>query len=203
MGNTNSDGIWTPDEDDTLEPDVWSAAMAESIKQGLGKRVKLQETRVSLRATAPEVFDVVSAGPSDPYATVPLTIGPVTNSRLPDPDFAGGNHADGIDIAGNYATILTSGLYTITGQITIIQAGGMAAHSWDFYGTINGNIFGLPDYGVTNPDSYTAGRVSDNRYLIAGDTVGLTVGVGTDHIGQFRVQDAMLGLSMTYAIPEA
>jgi len=202
MGNTNADGIWTPDEDDTHEPDVWSQMMADSISQGLGKRMKLQETRVSLRATTPEPFMVVSTAPGDAYATVPLTVGGVTGSRAPDPDYAGGNHVNGIDIVGNHAVIVTPGLYSISGQISVLAYDGYAPHSFDFYGTINGSIFGLPGYGATNNLSYVGSFVADTRYLAKGDTVGLTIGVGTDHIGGFRVQDALLALSMQYATPE-
>lgn len=203
MGNTNSDGIWTPDEEDTLEPDVYLGMMAESISQGLGKRMKLQETRVSLRATTPVPFDVVSlVNDANAYRQVPLEISGNVGARGAEPDFSAGNHANGILIQGNYAKIVTPGLYTIIGQITILNGVGHANHSWDFYGSINGGYMGLPTYGATNGLSFTYGLVSDTRFLAKDDVISLTVGVGTDHVGAFRVQDALLTVSMQYAIPE-
>jgi len=199
MGNVNAAGIWTPDADDNLDPEVWSAAMGGSIMNGLGDRMNKQEAKVSLRAWTPVPFDVISTGLGDAYKTVPLDVSGYNGVRSPDPDFNTGNHAEGITIAGNVATVVTSGLYSITGQISIINGPGYANHSWDFYGTINGAIFGLPAYGATNGLSYTGGTVADTRYLIAGDTVGLTVGVGTDHIGGLQIRDAILAMSMAYA----
>jgi hypothetical protein len=198
MSNVNEDGIVTPDEENTLDPEVWSAAMADSISQGLGVRVKKQETRVSLRATTPIPFDVESAAPEDAYMRVPLTVGGVTGIRAPNPDYAGGNHADGVTIVGDVATIVTDGLYSISGQLTT-RPGTFATHSWDFFGTINGETFGLPSYGATSSLAYTAGYVFDTRYLVAGDYIELYCGVGTDHIGGFTVQDALLSITLNYA----
>jgi len=39
MGNVNAAGIWTPDADDNLDPEVWSAAMGDSIMNGIGERL--------------------------------------------------------------------------------------------------------------------------------------------------------------------
>jgi len=199
MGNTNADGIWTPDEDDTMEPEVWSAMMGDSISGGLGKRMKLQETQVSLRASAPDPFTVTATGGGDAYLQVPLTVGGPTGSRAPDPDYATGNHANGIEIAGNFAKIVTPGLYTITGQASFTSIGG--DHSWDFFGKVNGDVFGLPDYGVTSTLSFVGGRISDTRVLAKDDMISLTVGVGTDHVGSIRIQDCLLTIAMHYALP--
>lgn len=201
MGNTNIDGIWTPDEDDSHELDVVLPMMAESISQGLGKRMDLQETQTSLRATTPDPFTITSTGPTDPncYKQIPLTVGGWTGSRAPNPDFAPGNHANGIEIEGNFAKIVTPGLYTLTGQVSMTQY--LAAHSFDFFGSVNGQIFGLPDYGVTNGGSYVGGHVSDTRVLAKGDMISLTIGVGTDHIGSIGIQDALLTIAMHYALP--
>jgi hypothetical protein len=50
MGNVNDSGIWTPDEDDNLDPEVWSAAMGDSIHNGLGIRMNRQEAAIGLKA---------------------------------------------------------------------------------------------------------------------------------------------------------
>lgn len=207
MGQTNADGIWTPDEDDTMEADVWAPMMGESISQGLGKRMALQETRVSTRATTPVPFTVDSRSGGPAYVQVPLEIAANTGIRFPEPDYSGGNHATGIVFEGNYAKIVTPGLYTIIGQITVhhdaVGGGTLPNHSWDFYGSVGGQVIGLPTYGATNGVSYTYGSVSDTRFLAKDDMISLTVGVGTDHIGAFTVQDALLTVAMQYAIPAA
>lgn len=199
MGSTNDSGIWTPDEDDVMDPDVWSKQMGESIHQGLGKRMLLQEERISLRATTPIPFDVDSPTPDTAYMQVPLTIASNTGIRAPEPDYSGGNHADGILLEGDYAKIVTPGLYTISGRVTLIPKGD--PHSWDFYGSASGTLLGLPDYGVTSLLSYVGGAFSDTRFLAEGDMISLTVGVGTDHIGSLRVQDALLTVALLYALP--
>lgn len=201
MAITNADGIVTPDEDNTLDPEVYLAAMADSISQGLGERMKLQETRVSLRATTPVPYMVNSTGIGGAYPIVPLGISGNVGARGAEPDFSAGNHANGVIMEGNYAKIVTPGLYTIIGQVTIYN-GDLPDHSWDFFGMVNGSIFGLPTYGATNSISFTYGFVSDTRYLAANDMISLVAGVGTDHVGGFRVQDALLTVAMLYAIPE-
>lgn len=200
MAITNKDGIVTPDEGNTADPSVYLGAMADSISEGLGERMALQETRVSLRATAPDPFNLTGTGPNDSYMQVPLSIAGWTGSRAPNPDFAPGNHATGIVMDGGYAKIVTPGLYTITGQVSVLQY--LAPHSFDFFGTINGGIFGLPDYGITNPSSYVGAKVQDTRYLAKDDVIALTIGIGTDHIGSLGIQDALLTIAMLYAIPE-
>ena len=200
MGNvTQASGIWTPDEDDTVDPEVWSAVMSQSLEDGLGIRMGKQEARVGLRATTPVPFTVDSRTGGPAYVPVPLTVGGVTNVRLPDPDYAGGNHATGIKMESNVAIVETSGLYSMTGQISLVGGAANPVHSWDFFGTINGSIFGLPAYGSTTVNSFVGGYVFDTRQLVAGDRIGLTIGVGTDHIGSFLVQDALLSVILHYA----
>lgn len=51
MGNVNAAGIWTPDEGDSLDPEVWSATMADSIMNGIGERLIRQELPIGLKAS--------------------------------------------------------------------------------------------------------------------------------------------------------
>jgi hypothetical protein len=71
MGNVNSDGIWTPDEEDNLDPEVWSAAMADSISEGIGVRLTKQETAIGLKAGIPVATTMTDAsGVIAPYQIV-------------------------------------------------------------------------------------------------------------------------------------
>lgn len=61
MGSVTSDLlIWTPDEYDTAEPDVYLATMAQSIEEGAGTRLRKQERTASMLAnlTANQTFAV-------------------------------------------------------------------------------------------------------------------------------------------------
>jgi hypothetical protein len=99
MGNVNTDGIWTPDESDNLDPEVWSAAMGDSISQGIGLRLANQELDlgVSLNVAegnhAPVAMDVTT--------TVPFTVCP-------------GGFATGMTVAGGVVTIEQDGLYFLS-----------------------------------------------------------------------------------------
>jgi hypothetical protein len=196
MPNVNRDGIVTPDEESPRDPDIWSAIMADSISSGIGERLARQEERVSLRATTPVPFTV-----TDGYLRVPLKITTVP-VRAPNPDYSAGNHADGIDISGDVATIVTPGMYTIYAQATLTPTESGQTHSWDFWCQVNGQAIGLPAYGTTTVNSWVQGFCADTRVLAAGDDIECIVGVGTDHIGTIAVQDVLLTVVMQYALEE-
>lgn len=50
MSNVTASGIVTPDEGNTLDPEVYLAAMAESIEEGIGERLNKQEQAIGLAA---------------------------------------------------------------------------------------------------------------------------------------------------------
>lgn len=50
---TPIDEVWYPDEDDTAEQNVNMATMASSIEEGIGARLRAQETFLGLFATRP------------------------------------------------------------------------------------------------------------------------------------------------------
>jgi len=104
MGNTTSDLlIWTPDENDLAEPDVYLATMAQSLEDGAGARLRLQEAAVGLKAG-------IAAGTGIPVATAtaPYTI-----------TAANGNFSQGLTISGGVVTVATPGMYIVTASLGI------------------------------------------------------------------------------------
>lgn len=100
MGNVNAAGIWTPDEGDNLNPEVWSSAMADSIQNGIGDRLTRQEQAIGLKAgiaqdTRVKFQDNVIA----PYAI----LGNGTS-----------NFNQGMKFDGGVATVEVAGMYLIT-----------------------------------------------------------------------------------------
>ena len=178
MGNTNSDGIWTPDEDDTMEADVWSPMMAESISQGLGLRMKKQEQVAGIKASLPETW-----GFSGNSNTVPLTIGTGTN-WVTDVDFAGG-----------VATIKVAGLYTVNASVTTGFLDGVPV---DVVLMVN---FTQEEYNglATSLTSFVTSPIGTALHLAAGDNVYISVGVGNSLSDTVYLEAAKLSLVLQYA----
>lgn len=104
MGNVNVDGIWTPDEGDKLDPDVWSAAMADSISQGLGVRVAKQERFEGAFLNIQDPYTIPNGVPGDGQAPLPFIIGSGS------PAFLNGD----MTLVGGVLKVVHSGLYTAT-----------------------------------------------------------------------------------------
>jgi hypothetical protein len=104
MGNITASGIWTPDEGDNLDPEVWSAAMAASIENGIGARLTKQEQAVGLKAgIAPGTTVGLSAGIIAPY------------------EISGGEECftQGLTLVGGVATVSVPGLYYISAAASL------------------------------------------------------------------------------------
>lgn len=105
MGNVNAAGIWTPDETDNLNPEVWSQSMADSIQNGIGDRLNRQEQAIGLKAGIPQDTrvkfqnDVIA-----PYAV----IGNGTS-----------NFNQGMKFDGGVATVEVAGMYFITASAAL------------------------------------------------------------------------------------
>lgn len=106
MGNINAAGIWTPDETDNLDPEVWSAAMADSIMNGIGERVSRQER-----------FEGAYLNIQDPHT---LVAGPPGTQQTPLPFIVGQNvnYVEGnMTLAGGVIKVAYDGLYSVSATI--------------------------------------------------------------------------------------
>jgi len=117
MGNVTTGGaaIWTPDEGDNLDSEVWSAAMAASIENGIGARVTAQEQAIGLKASIASGTRVkYSTGVIAPYAI----LGDGTS-----------NFIQGLTIAGGVVPITIPGMYLITASAALAPYGSTATDS--------------------------------------------------------------------------
>jgi hypothetical protein len=106
MGNVNAAAIWTPDEGDNLDPEVWSAAMADSIMNGIGERLSRQER-----------FEGCYLNIQDP---TPLVAGPPGTAQTPLPFVVGQSvsYIDGdMTLSGGVITVAHAGLYSVSTTI--------------------------------------------------------------------------------------
>ena len=113
MGSTTADLlIWTPDDNDSAEPDVYLKTMAESIEDGVGDRLRLQELAIGLKAG----FTSVPAA-----LTSTLTVAPVTINA------SNGSFKQGLDISGGVVTVVTPGMYLVSGSLGVTNTAGHTA----------------------------------------------------------------------------
>lgn len=179
MGNVSPvDGIWTPDEDDNLDPEAWSATMAGSIEEGIGVRLAKQEQKAGIKASLPTTW-----GFDGNSNTVPLTIG------------SGSNFVTDVDFAGGVATVVVPGLYNINASVT---AGFLTDIPVDFVLMVNAT---QEDYNgfATSLTSFVTSPIGTALHLAEGDSVYLSVGVGNSLPDTVYLEAAKLSLVLAYA----
>lgn len=112
MGNITSDLlIWTPDDQDLGEPDVYLATMSQSMEDGLGVRLRKQEEPIAAQVS-------LSADQSISTAFVvqySLNTGPTFNSGLT------------VNASGSI-TITRAGVYSIATNVYTDQASGFTGY---------------------------------------------------------------------------
>lgn len=160
MGNVTASGIWTPDEDDNLDPEVWSAAMADSIEQGIGLRISEQERVVGLKSSISVATFVQNIQPF----IAPFEIGE-------DEDFV-----TGMEFTGGVAKIITPGIYGVSACATLDPVrfyAGNAGRSITIELRKNGVIFRRCETESSQLFWQTASADSPIQ-CIAGDTISVT-----------------------------
>ena len=102
MGNVTSDLlIWTPDEDDTAEPDIYLATMAQSLEDGAGARLRKQEETASMLANLPANQTFVVGTPQTVNFTINATVG----------------YNDGMTLTGGKVQVTEAGLYYFSANV--------------------------------------------------------------------------------------
>lgn len=98
------DQIWYPDLTDIDQPNTWAAHIAQSISDGIGKRLAKQEVSVGLKASLDFQTYTIPAG--NPSAVVPYVI---TANR--------GDFNNGFTLGAGTATVQTPGMYMVAASI--------------------------------------------------------------------------------------
>jgi len=153
MGNVTSDLlIWTPDEDDLAEPDVYLGTMAASLEDGVGTRLRKQESFIGCNLSLASGFAVGGTITQAPFAVVNTW-----------------NFNEGMTISGGQVTVPMDGIYTV--QIVANYLGANATPGRiNTYLYLNGaSIQFSSTYGNTATGRYSNASISSAYKLVAGD----------------------------------
>src|SRR5437867_3140208 len=105
MANVNADGIATPDDANAVDPSIWSAAMADSISNGIGQRLAKQEAKAGAKVSISEPMNITLAG-----VTFPVGVSTAY-------EYSYGNYITDLGLGGGVLHINTGGLYFIIGSV--------------------------------------------------------------------------------------
>lgn len=103
MGVTEIDQVYYPELDEVDQPNVWGAAMAQSVEDGIGARLRQQEVAVGLKAGIRDGTGIPMDGAVAPFVILE----------------GNGGFNEGFDLAGGIATVKTRGLYLMASSIGI------------------------------------------------------------------------------------
>lgn len=160
MGNVTASGIWTPDEHDDLNPEVWSAAMASSIEGGIVERLAKQEMQVGAKISIDAAMTVPSTG-----VIFPLVVADGTYA------YSFGNYMTGMTLAGGILSVTTPGLYLIISSVICDFVADRTP--MDIIIAVNGQP-AVSEALETSPTTWASKSMMTSEYLKAGDTVYLT-----------------------------
>ncbi|WP_346927349.1 hypothetical protein [uncultured Arthrobacter sp.] len=191
MGQTTANlQIWTPDEADLDEPDVYLAAMSASIENGTGERLKLQEIAVGLKAGISTAFGIDNA-----QKIVPFSVG-ASNAEF----------NQGLTFDGGIVTVQTPGMYLVSAALGVnpdaTYAGTSSGVIW-LYKNSTIVTYGETPISATYTVSTQCTAVVN---CVAGDTIkvqgstggGTTTGVTLNNAGY----PTYLSIAMVQAVPQ-
>ncbi len=177
---TAVDQLWYPDVTDIDQPNVWAAHMMQSISDGMGKRLAQQELAIGLKGGLASVVTL-----STTYAIMPIVI-----------NAANGNFAQGLTISGGIVTVVTPGMYYISGALGIFNSSG---HSSKIQLRKNGSAI-VGDEQASQAAYYQASKASTVVNCVAGDTLAM---YGADGVGGTTTSTATELTHFTVALIQA
>lgn len=159
MGNTTSDLlIWTPDDQDTGEPDVYLATMAQSIEDGTGARLRKLESSIACN------LSLNSALVAD--TTVRQVAVSVSKTY---------NFNDGMTVSGGSVTVPVAGTYSVQALVNYLGVNSTPGRM-NTYLYLNGvSVAFASTYGNTNTLRYATTAIPATFKCVAGDTFALKV----------------------------
>lgn len=157
MGNTTTDlQIWTPDEADLDEPDVYLATMSASIENGVGPRLQLQEMAIGLKA----------GFTSAPTLSSTMTVAAMTINS------SNGSFKQGLGISAGVVTVITPGMYLMSGSVGIDNVAGHSA-KMDLR---KGATVIAADEVASNASYYAVAKQTTIVNCVAGDNLTMRIG---------------------------
>lgn len=181
MGNITSDLlIWTPDEYDTAEPDSYLATMAQSLEDGVGNRLRTQEVAVGLKAGFTSAPTLSSAMP----------VAAVTVNT------ANGSFAQGLTIAAGIVTVVSPGMYLVSGSVGVQNISG---HTAEIQLRKGSTILAI-DSQKSDVNYFQAAKATTVVNCVAGDTLSMRIG---DALGGATVASNLALTHFTVAMIQA
>lgn len=161
MGVLTGDlAIWTPDGADLNEPDVYLKTMAQSIQDGAGARLTLQEKAIGLKASVSTgVYTIPYGAPT----TIPYAV------------FAGrGDFNQGFTFAAGVATVTVAGMYLVTTALGTNSAQNGAAVKVSLY---KNALFIAAHEGTQGATVWGSAVVTAVLNCVPGDTISARGGI--------------------------
>jgi hypothetical protein len=181
MGSTTAlDLIWTPDENDPAEPDVYLKTMAQSVEDGIGDRLRTQELAIGLKA----------GYTSAPTLSSTMAIANVTINT------SNGSFKQGLDISGGVVTVVTPGMYMVSGGLGVTNIAGHTAEIQ----LRRGSTQLVVDSQKSDATFFQAAKCSTVVNCVAGDTLSMWVG---DAAGGAAVASNLAMTHFTVAMVQA
>jgi hypothetical protein len=157
MGNVTSNlQIWSPDEDDQHEPDVNMATMAASIENGVGPRLNLQEMAIGLKAG---------------FTSPPTLSSTMTNAAVTI-NTSNGSFKQGLDISAGIVTVITPGMYLLSGSVGVDNVSGHTAK----IELRKGATVIASDEMASNASFYQTAKATTIANCNAGDNLTMRIG---------------------------
>lgn len=184
MGNVNADGIWTPDEGDNLDPEVWSATMGDSIMNGIGERLNKQEAKSGAKVSISAPMNITLAG-----VTFPVTVSTGY-------EYSYQNYIEDMTLTAGTLQVVTSGLYLIIGSVIcdFVAAGTPVNLS------LNVNAENVISEALeTSPTTWASKTLTTTAFLIAGDSVYFRGQTAAGIAADIPVRGANLNVTILYA----
>lgn len=157
MGDvTAKHDVWYPDLTDIDQPNVWGAAMAQSVADGIGERLEVQELAVGLKA----------GFTSAPTLSSTMTIAAVTINS------SNGSYKQGLDISGGVVTVATKGMYLVSGSVGVDAIAGHTAK----IELRKGSTVLASDEQKSDASFYQAAKQTTAVLCDVGDTLSMRIG---------------------------
>lgn len=181
MGFVTADlNIWTPDENDPADLDVNLALMAQSLEDGVGNRLRTQEIAVGLKA----------GFTSAPTLSTTMTTAAVTVNDTH------GSFAQGMEIAGGVVTVVTPGMYLISGSVGVQN---IANHTAKLE-LRKGSTVLAADEVASNAAFFQVAKQTTVVNCVEGDTLSMRIG---DAAGGASVSSNLALTHFTVAMVQA
>lgn len=159
MGNVTADlQIWTPDEADSGEPDIYLATMSASIEDGVGVRLRKQEAFIGVNLGLSSAF--VADG---------------TIRQVPFGILNSWNFNEGMTVSGGSVTIPMDGIYQVCLNANF-QSQTTSPGRINSYLYINGlSLAYSSTYGLPATNRYANANIANSYKFVTGDVLNIRV----------------------------